>query len=221
MKKKKYGTYNGSGYGHLSCTFGVNTIDVTNYCRLFWQSPKFDTLWKVLYSIIYGWLRITLKLWGKSDYTKPWQKHIASYIKLLSGVWKEERRHILRPRFFWKFSALTLKKSTVLNGFFPYLAQMITSVRGCVAYNDLWPWPISSRSFGLGLENGVRSVTSTFLDGFFTYLVQMTTGMRRCNACDDLWPWPISSGSFDLDLENRVRSVTFQFSIDYFHIWHK
>ena len=94
MKKKKYGTYNGSGCGHLSCTFGVNTIDVTNYCRLFWQSPKFDTLWKALYSIIYGWLRITLKLWGKSNYTKPWQKHIASYIKNLSGTWKEERRHI-------------------------------------------------------------------------------------------------------------------------------
>ena len=108
------------------------------------------------------------------------------------------------------FSALTLKKkSTVLDGFFPYLSQMITSMRGCVAYNDLWPWPISSRSFGLGLENRVCSVASTVLDGFFPYLVQMITSMRRCVACDDLWPWPISARSFDLDLENRVRSVTF------------
>ena len=72
---------------------------------------------------------------------------------------------------FWNFSALTLKKkSAVLDGFFPYLAQMITSVRVCVSYNDLWPWPISSRSFGLGLENRVRSVTSTVPDGFFPYL---------------------------------------------------
>ena len=85
---------------------------------------------------------------------------------------------------------------------------MITSMRGCVAYNDLWPWPISSRSFGLGLENRVRSVASTVPDGVFPYLVQMITSMRRCVACDDLWPWPISSRSFDLDLENRVRSVT-------------
>ena len=109
---------------------------------------------------------------------------------------------------FWNFSVLTLKKkSAVLDGFFPYLAQMITSVRGCVAYNDLWPWPISSRSFGLGLENRVRSVASTVPDGFFPYLAQMITSMRRCVACDDLWPWPISSRSFDLDLENRVRSV--------------
>ena len=111
---------------------------------------------------------------------------------------------------FWNFSALTLKKkSTVLDGFFPYLAQMITSIRGCVVYNDLWPWPISSRSFGLGLENRVCSVASTVLDGFFPYLIQMITSIRRCVAYDDLWPWTISSRSFDLDFENRVRSVTF------------
>ena len=86
---------------------------------------------------------------------------------------------------------------------------MITSKRRCVAYNDLWPWPISSRSFGLGLENRVRSVASTVLDGFLPYLIQMITSMRRCVACDDLWPWPISSRSFDLEFENRVPSVTF------------
>ena len=86
---------------------------------------------------------------------------------------------------------------------------MITSMRGYVVYNDLWPWPISSRSIGLSLENSVRSVASTVLNGFFPYLVQMITSMRRCVACDDLWPWPISSGSLDLDFENRVHSVTF------------
>ena len=107
---------------------------------------------------------------------------------------------IFRP-WPWK------KKSSVLNWFFPYLAQMITSKRRCVAYNDLWPWPISSRSFGLGLENRVRSVASTVLDGFFPYLIQMITSMRRCVTCDDLWPWPITSRSFGLDLENRVRFV--------------
>ena len=110
---------------------------------------------------------------------------------------------------FLKFFGVDLekKKSTVLDGFFPYLAQMITSMRGCVAYNDPWPWPISSRSFGLGLENRVRSVASTVLDGFFPYLVQMINSMRGCVACDDLWPWHISSRSFGLDLENCVRSV--------------
>ena len=84
---------------------------------------------------------------------------------------------------------------------------MITSIRGCVAYNDLWPWPIFSRSIGLGLENRVRSVASTVPNGLFPYLVQMITGMNRCVACDDLWPWHISSRSFDLDLEKHIRSV--------------
>ena len=81
---------------------------------------------------------------------------------------------------FRKFFGLDLeKKSTVLDGFFPYLAQMITSIRGCVAFNDLWPWHISSRSFALGLENRVRSVASAVLDWFFPYLIQMITSMRR------------------------------------------
>ena len=35
----------------------------------------------------------------------------------------------------------------VLDEFFPYLAQIITSMRGCVAHNDLWPWPIFSRLY--------------------------------------------------------------------------
>ena len=73
---------------------------------------------------------------------------------------------------FSNFSALTLtKKSTVLYGFFPYLIQMITSMRECVAYNDLWPWHVSSRSFDLDFENCVRSVASTVLNGFFPYLI--------------------------------------------------
>ena len=108
--------------------------------------------------------------------------------------------HFFQNLKILKFRPWPWKKSTVLDGFFPYLTQMITSMRGCVAYNDLWPWPISSRSFGLGLENRVRSVTSTVLDGFFPYVVQMITSIRRCVACHDLWPWPISSRSFDLVL---------------------
>ena len=91
---------------------------------------------------------------------------------------------LIFANFLKKFGLDLEKKSTVLNGLiFPYLAKMITSIRGCVAYNDLWPWSISSRSFGLGLENRVRSVASKVPDGFFPYLVQMITGMRRCVAC--------------------------------------
>ena len=75
--------------------------------------------------------------------------------------------------------------STVQDGFFPYLVQMINSMRcvACDMYADPWPWPISSRSFGLDLENHVRFVASTVLDGFFLYLAQMITIIRGCVAC--------------------------------------
>ena len=72
--------------------------------------------------------------------------------------------------------------STVPDGFFPYLAQMITSMSRCVACDDLWPWPMSSRSFDLDLENRVRSVASTVLDGFFLYVAQMITIIWGCVA---------------------------------------
>ena len=67
---------------------------------------------------------------------------------------------------------------TVLDGFFPYYAQMITSISGCVAQNDHWPWPISTRSFNhafaikllkYGTSSLVRSTAHTVLDGFFPY----------------------------------------------------
>ena len=73
--------------------------------------------------------------------------------------------------------------STVQDGFFPYLVQMINSMRGCVACDYLRPWPISSRSFGLDLENRVRSVASTVLDGFVLFLAQMIAIIRECVAC--------------------------------------
>ena len=48
-------------------------------------------------------------------------------------------------------------------------------------------WPltltISSRSFGLDLENRVRSVVFTVLDEFFLYVAQMITIIRGCVAC--------------------------------------
>ena len=117
---------------------------------------------------------------------------------------------ILKFQFFHNFFGFHIeKKSTILLAFFSYLAQIIITIRKCVACNDLWPWPTFSRSFGIDLKNVVRSVASTVLNGFFPYLVQMITSIRRRVACDDLWPWPISSRSFDIDFENRVRSVTF------------
>ena len=96
--------------------------------------------------------------------------------------------------------------STVHDGFFPYLVQMINSMRGFVASDDPWPWPISSRLFVLDLENGAHSVAYTVLDGFFVYLAQMITIIRGRVPCEvffqnlEIWifgkflrnflPWP-------------------------------
>ena len=85
---------------------------------------------------------------------------------------------------------------------------MINSMRGCVECDDPWPWPISSRSFGLDLENLVRSVASTVLDGFFLYLAQMITVIRGCVVCyvfsesRNLNFWQIFE-IFDLDLDKK------------------
>ena len=84
---------------------------------------------------------------------------------------------------------------------------MITTMRGCVAHSDLWPWPISSRSFGRDLENRVRSVTSTVLDGFFLYLAQVITIISECVACFfqnlKFWIFGKFLKFFGLDLEKK------------------
>ena len=102
---------------------------------------------------------------------------VACYV--IFRIWKFE--------FLANFSALTLIKKFCSSRW--NLSIFSTNDHRCkggggVAYNDLWPWPISSRSFGLGLENRVRSVASTVPDGFFPYLAQMIASMRRCVACD-------------------------------------
>ena len=156
------------------------------------------------------WWPLTLTYIFKA--IRPWLRKSGPLCSVYSSGWILFI-FLTNDHYHWRVCCVLrffrICKFEVLDGFFPYLAQTIISIRGCVACNDLWHWPIFSRSFSLDLENRVRSVASTVLDGFFPYLVQMITSMRRCVACDGLWPWPISSRSFDLDFDNRVRSVTF------------
>ena len=53
---------------------------------------------------------------------------------------------------------------------------LITSMRGCVMHNDLWPWPISSRSFSheiavklikCGISCGIHSTACAFWVVYF------------------------------------------------------
>ena len=79
----------------------------------------------------------------------------------------------------------------IMNEFFPYLAQLITSIKRCVSYNGIWPWHIasSSTSYNLAiklLKYGTSfHVHSTAQNGLFSYLVQVITSMRGCIMCDD------------------------------------
>ena len=131
-------------------------------------------------------------------------------------IWSLSLEGVWRVTFFSEsenlnFSAWPWKKFfTVLDAFFPYLAQMITSMRECVAYNDLWPWPISSRSFGLGLENRVRSVASTVPDGVFPYLYKWSLAREHGEGVSHVV-------TFDLDLYLQSHSTLFWLGIQ--HDW--
>ena len=90
---------------------------------------------------------------------------------------------------------------TVLDEFFPFQAQMITIIRGCILYNDSWLWPISPKPFShefaikllkYGTSCLPRFTAYTVLDEFFPYLAQIITSMAGCVACNDLWTWTIS-----------------------------
>ena len=79
-----------------------------------------------------------------------------------------------------------------------------------------WPWPISSRSFGLDLENCVRSVASTVLDGFFLYLAQMITIIRGCVACYvffRIWKFEFLANFPALPLKKKIYSSRWILSI--------
>ena len=73
------------------------------------------------------------------------------------------------------FCCVRCTARTMLDGFFPYLAQMITSISGCVTHKHIWRWPISSRSFSntfavkllkYGTACHVCFTGHTVLDGF-------------------------------------------------------
>ena len=145
----------------------------------------------------------------KFNYTPPHNEVVGGYIGFTLSV-----RLSVCPA-----SCVCSVASAIQDGFFPYLVQMINSMRGCVACDDLWPLPISSRSFGLDLENRIRSVASTVLDGFFLYLAQMIPIIRGCVACYfffqnlEIWIFGKVLKFFGLDLEKKIYTSRWILSI--------
>ena len=81
-------------------------------------------------------------------------------------------------QFLKNFRPWPWKKSTVVDGFFPYWYKWSLAWEGVlhVMTFDL----DSSRSFDLDFENRVRSVTFSVLDRLFPYLPQIITAIRGC-----------------------------------------
>ena len=110
--------------------------------------------------------------------------------------------------------------STVQDGFFPYLVQMISSMRGCVTCDDVWPWPISSRSFGLDLENFCplfnvySSAWILFIFGANDHYHLRVCGVLRFFHNLKIWIFGKFFKFFGLDLQKN----NLQFSMDSFHI---
>ena len=118
---------------------------------------------------------------GHSQGIFSWRRVLFSLIRGGGGgklVFTPYVRPSARPT-----SRVSSVTSTVQDGFFPYLVQLTTSMRRCIACDDLCPWPISSMSFNLDFENRVRSVKFSVLDQLFPYLPQIITTIRGCVAC--------------------------------------
>ena len=116
---------------------------------------------------------------------------------------------VIRP---WLRKCVRSVASKVLDGFFLYLAQMITIIRGCVTcyvfFQNLEIWIFGRQNFwnfsALTLKKNLQFSMDSFHIWYKWSLVW--EGVLHIMTFDlDLY----FQSSFGHDLENRVRSVTF------------
>ena len=219
----------------VCCCMNFAIIIQWIYFSIWKKEKKNCHHYNTILSLYISYQDITRRVWSEIKYTMDMKNYLWTQITLYEEDKKEEasmRYSLLHGSWDQilqrcpSVCPLTFRvrpvASTVQDGFFPYLVQMINSMRGCVACDDPWPWHISSRSFGLDLKNRVRSVASRVLDGFFLYLAQMITIIRGCVACYVLiriWKFEFLANFWKflaLTLKKKL-----QFSMDFFHISHK
>ena len=175
-------------------------------------------IWHILSCLLYSTYSsiLILSILGTNDH---WHERVCRV------YWPLTLTHIFQP-FRYEFAIKLLKYGTscrvrstactVLDGCFPSLAQMITSMRGCV----VWPWSLSSRSFihdfvikllKYGTSCCFRFTAHKVLDEF-SHIRHKWSPAWEGVAYNDLWPWPISSRLFSCDVV---------YIMDYIHMRHK
>ena len=105
-------------------------------------------------SVKQNWNNKVVVQWGKHIFTiimlsliiPPHNKIVGGILVSLCPSVCQSIHLSVRPAF--RVRSVT---PTVLDGLFPDWAQIITSMRGCVVHNDLWPSPISLRPFSHGV----------------------------------------------------------------------
>ena len=103
-----------------------------------------------------------------------------------------------KTAIIWHIFSCPLYSMCSSYGLFSYLAQMITSFRGCVTCNDLWSWALSSRSFSHNF--------AIKLLRYGTSLMPTLQHVQFCIKCDHIWhkwslPWECVLHAMTLDLD--------------------
>ena len=83
-------------------------------------------------------------IWNK--WSLRWHKRVcrASWPLIVTYIFKVNYDFVTKLLKSVTSCLICSTACTVLTWFFPYLALMITSMRGCVTCSDIWHWPISS-----------------------------------------------------------------------------
>ena len=100
--------------------------------------------------------------------------------------------------------------STVQDGFFPYLVQMITSIRRCVACDDLWPWLRKSCPLCSVYSSGWSLSIFSTNDHYYFRVCRVLCFFQNLK----IWIFGKFLKFFGLDFEKK----NLQFSMDSFHI---
>ena len=133
-------------------------------------------------------------LWGEFTVTSEFPAQRASNLENVSLWWRHNEGdiHPVCPVHLslclFMIPPVCSRVPTVLDGFFPYLAQMITIMKWCILCYNFWPCPISTRSFSNKTAK-IRHILSCPICKLcvsWQILCTYDISMRGCVVCNGL-----------------------------------